>query len=190
MWPHSAPVSLARLKIHSKWTQDLARALEFHMCLTDIKQRVIKSMRLQGAEPFEACVRRVVEEVREEYSLTTEGMQLTYGIDIPTGYWLGAALYTPEVGLDDCLDVWSTVTKARGEIYKGGPSARVSCGSALTAGVVGGQAMRSVSCRVGGALGTPQVVGGAELLGRRRVGALASMRGASGSRESHSRHLH
>lgn len=126
-------VFVSRLKVHSRWIQDLARVLEFHMALTDIKRRMLESTGLPGGESFDLCLRRVVREVLEEHALTMEEMQLSFGIGIPTGYWLGVGLVMPKVGLEECVAAWPVITEARGQIYNGGPLGtlrRVSLGYA------------------------------------------------------------
>lgn len=130
---YQAVAVIQALRIFSRKIADLGRVLEFHMVLTETKQR----MAVEGAsaweadecgdgdecQPFEVRFNCALRAALDEHGISEEEMRPRCIVSVPTKYWTGEHLYTPDLSIADGLRTWRRLTAARGRVYMGCPGA-------------------------------------------------------------------
>lgn len=88
---YRAAVTLGNLRFSSRKVTDLLLALDFHVVLTALKQRLAPAYSSDGSgNDFVTALRREVPAVLEEHTTTTETIGLCYCVDIHIKCWFGS----------------------------------------------------------------------------------------------------
>merc|ERR1719162_1412491 len=119
-----ASVSVGRIRLLTRWVSDVARAIDFLITLTSLKQRMVQIAESVPAAG-DALERGLREAVGEQVA---GGLDLAGGIGlrivcrVPTMGWIGTDLQTPAFKLPDldrALEVSRRLGDARGPIRRG-----------------------------------------------------------------------
>merc|ERR1719162_368816 len=119
-----ASVSVGRIRLLTRWVSDVARAIDFLITLTSLKQRMVQIAESVPAasDALERGLREAVgEQVAGGLDLAGE-MGLRIVFRVPTKGWIGTELQTPAFKLPDldrALEVSRRLRDARGHISHG-----------------------------------------------------------------------
>ncbi|CAJ1382234.1 unnamed protein product [Effrenium voratum] len=107
---YSVIVVISNIELFAASTTDLAAAVDVHMALTSLKQRISKRPEL---------VRRLGEELElamNDYDLSMEEARISLRVHFPVHHWTGSGLRSPTfpmAQLGTVLEVWRKLQEAR-----------------------------------------------------------------------------
>lgn len=98
------------LELLAGGTSDLAKAVDLHMALTSLKQRILKTPSLWYR------LRDELEKVMLEHDLLLSEVRMSFRLHFPVHHWIGSGLRSPTYSIAELtmgLSVWQTLQKSR-----------------------------------------------------------------------------
>merc|ERR1712194_73864 len=121
---YCASVSAGQLRLDSAYVPDVGRARHFHRVLLAIQARLQTPESDVSMEAAERAFRVALAEEPQRHGIETADLDLRFSVVVPSRYWVGTSLRTPQFmaasDLESGILAWKELSSARARIVTGG----------------------------------------------------------------------